>query len=135
MRKTLVIGGIVATVLLTAAASNAQTPVIPGDRLGWDQPAASVAEANAFRYIISLDGQTPLLPTEAVCTGTVSPFLCTVPFPAVIPGVQRSVTVTARKVIDGSTFLDSAVSAPLVFRLEVVPGTPVNLRRVQGENE
>lgn len=112
----------------------AQTPVTPGDRLGWDQPAASVIEAQSYTYLIAIDGGAPTAVTGATCTGTTSPFVCSVPFPAMTPGVDHSVTVAARKTVNNVN-LDSPFSAPAVFRLEVVPGTPVNIRRVSGSGD
>ncbi len=124
-------------VLLLAGSASAQTPVVPGDKVGWDQPAASLAEASGFSYLLQIDALAPVVvgPAAVTCTGATSPYLCSTAFPAATPGVQHNLAVAARRVVAGPpvTNLDSAFSAPLVFRLEVIPGTPVNVRRIAGE--
>lgn len=109
----------------------AQTSTVPGDRIGWDQPAASPEEANSYQYRFSLDGGPATVAAGVTCTGAASPYTCVGNFPATTPG-QHSLVIVARRIVDATTFLDSAPSAAFVFRLEVVPGTPANLRRVIG---
>lgn len=41
----------------------------------WDQPAGSLAEANAMRVRVKYDA-TPTQPAVLICTGSASPFAC-----------------------------------------------------------
>lgn len=127
------ITAIVLTLGLAASAS-AQS-VLPGDKLGWDAPASNLAAAQAQTYMIQVDTAAPFAATGVTCTGTVSPFACVTAFPAATPGVNHEVKVAARATVtvDGKpTVLTSSYSTPLVFQLVVIPGTPVNVRRIPG---
>jgi hypothetical protein len=124
-------------VLLLAGSASAQTPVVPGDKIGWDQQAGSLAEAAGYSYLLQVDALTPTVvaPAAVTCTGAASPYLCTTTFPAATPGASHSVKVAARIVVPGTPAVnvDSPFSTPLVFQLVVIPGTPVNVRRIAGE--
>lgn len=89
-------------------------------KLAWDQPASSLADAQALTYAVTVDGG-PRVTVTATCTGTVSPFLCTTPLPALTPGGRRNIVVYA------STGLLESASIP--FQLSV-PGVPAGLRAV-----
>lgn len=118
------------------ASANAQTtPVVPGDRLGWNQPATSLAEAQGYTYLVRIDVQPPVAFSGAAvtCIGTESPFLCSIPFPSTSVGVDHEVTVAARKVVNGTNVDSPFANPPLVFQLVVVPGTPINIRRISGD--
>lgn len=138
MRRSIaVISAALAVLALAGTASAQSTPVVPGDRLGWNQPATSLGEAAGYSYLIRIDAQPPtvVLPAGVTCVGTASPFLCSVPFPAATPGVDHNVTVAARKVVSGTNVDSPFAEPPLVFQLVVVPGTPVNVRRIGGADE
>jgi hypothetical protein len=124
-----------------AAPAAAQIPVVPGDRLGWTQQAASVTDAISYTYLVKIDTNAVLIINSPVCnpsTPQVTPptFECSVPFPAATPSVPHQLTMAARRVVtvDGKPAnLDSPYSSPaLSFALEFVPGTPVNVRRISG---
>ena len=140
MRQTIRAAALTLFALGVATGAFAQTPVVPGDRLGWTQPAASVTEATGYTYLIKIDTNAVLIVTNPVCNPVVPQttppaFDCAVTFPAATPGPHQ-LTMAARKTVtvDGKPVnLDSPFSSPaLSFSLEFVPGTPVNIRRVGG---
>jgi hypothetical protein len=92
-----------------------------GLKLGWNQPAASLAEATSFTYKYYPDNSLNGVTVTATCSGTASPFLCIAGFPVFTPG-QHTLTMTATS----QEGLESPKSSPpLGF---TVPGTPVNPR-------
>ena len=128
---TVRISVLIALVLSTALL--AQTPTLPGDRLGFDQSAATLAEAQSYTYRIYLDAATVGVTIVATCTGAVSPFSCTAPLPALTTGTHTS-QLTASLVLpppDGR-IVESTKSAVFTFRLFAAPASPSGQRIVPG---
>lgn len=118
--------------LLNPATIFAQSTVVPGDRLGWDQSAPDASTAQNYTYNVKLDTGAPnQLTSPVTCVGTAVPneFFCTTPFPAATPSVQHELRLEATTVINGTT-VSSGFSSPLVFQLAFIPGVPGNVRRI-----
>lgn len=112
--------------VLVAVPAMAQTQVVGTERVGWDQPAATLAAAQGYAYEY-VDGSAPSVPLSGVaCSGTASPFVCAVRLPALTTGIH-SVRVVASVTVNGTT-LTSPQSAPLSLLMMAVPATPQNLR-------
>ena len=108
--------------LLLATIASGQTGT-PASKLTWDQTAPDLASAAAYTYLYYPDGATTSVTLTAVtCTGTVSPFVCQVAFPAFTPG-SHTLTLSASNVAG-----ESAHSAPFAFVFVVVPSVPTNIR-------
>lgn len=95
----------------------------PSSRLGWDQPATTLAEASGYTYkYYANTATTGINFTGVTCVGTTAPFNCSAPFPAFTPG-SHTIQITASNVAG-----ESAKSAVFSFTFVVVPGIPVNIR-------
>lgn len=106
----------------------AQTPVTTANKIGWDQQAPSLAEAQAYTYKYYPDGVTiGIVLTGVTCTavnaptGTVVP-QCEVAFPAFTPG-SHTLTLTA-----SNSAGESVKSPTLSFAFVIIPTAPSNLR-------
>lgn len=120
MKKTLLAA---AALFLLSTPLYAQTTA--KDKLAWDQTAPDVATAQAYTYSAYADTATVGTTLSPVtCTGTVSPFLCSVPFPAFTPG-PHTLQVTASNVAG-----ESLKSNVFSFTFVVVPTAPANLRKI-----
>lgn len=119
----------VVVLLVCAAPAFAQTPVLGTERLTWDQPAATLAVAQAFEYRVYIDAAATGTVVAASCAGTASPFVCSTPFPAATPGVHNTpgIQVTATS-ISGTVRAESLKSTALPFVLVVAPLAPTNVR-------
>jgi len=107
---------------LSAGYASAQTPATGSNKIGWDQTALTLAEAQGYTYKYYPDAATAgIVLTNVVCTGTTSPFKCEVAFPAFTPG-NHSLTLTTSNLAG-----ESVKSAPLNFAFVVTPSAPVNL--------
>lgn len=116
--RRLILGGL----LLWAVEVAAQT-AIPTSKFAWDQGAATLAEAQAYTYRSYSDGAaTGVVLSAVVCTGTASPFVCTVPVPAYTPGTH-TVAFTAANLAG-----ESAKSTTLSFTMVIQPSAPTNPR-------
>lgn len=118
---------IVSLILVGAfvAPAGAQAPATASSRLAWDQAAPTLAEANAYTYRYYPDGATAGIAFAAgsvTCSGTASPFVCIVNFPAFTPG-NHTLTLTAANVAG-----ESAPSVVLTFQMVVTPAVPANPR-------
>jgi len=100
----------------------AQPPATSANRFAFDQPAPDLATATSYTYRLYADGATTGTILVVACTGTASPFPCSVPIGAFTPG-PHSVTMSAANVAG-----ESARSAPLLFTMVVIPSAPTNLR-------
>jgi len=109
-----------ALILVTATAVLAQA--IPTSKLGWDQGAPTLAEAQGYTYLVYADGATTPLTLTATCVGTATPFQCEAPFPAFTPG-NHTLTMSAKNAAG-----ESAKTAPFPFTFVVIPATPTGLR-------
>ena len=115
MKKLVLILFLIPTLLFAQA--------IPTSKLIWDQDAPSLTDAQSYTYKYYADGSTTGVAfTGVTCTGTVSPFTCTVNFPAFTPG-NNSITLTSSNIAG-----ESAKSAPLDFTFIVTPSSPRNIR-------
>lgn len=105
-----------------ASVASAQTGSA-NNKLAWDQPAASIAEAQSLTYKLYADGSATAstLPT-ATCTGATAPYSCTVPFPAFTPG-SHTVQLSASNAAG-----ESSKSAAFGFTFVVIPASPANIR-------
>lgn len=109
-------------ILLVASTVYAQPPVTGANKIGWDQAAPTLADAQGYTYKYYPDSATVGTTLVSVtCAGTVSPYQCQVPFPAFTPG-PHNLTLTA-----GNLAGESVKSAPLSFAFVVTPGAPTNL--------
>jgi hypothetical protein len=121
--KRLILVALVFAMLGFAASASAQTPANPGNKIGWDQPASALAEAQGYTYKYYADaGIVGVTLTPVACTGTASPFQCEVAFPAFTPGAH-TLALTA-----SNTAGESVKSAPLAFTFVVIPSAPTSLR-------
>lgn len=122
MRRHLFTVVLIALVAVAAPAF-AQAPVTGANKIGWDQAAPTLADAQGYTYKYYADAATTGITLAGVtCAGTTSPYQCEVPFPAFTPG-NHTLTLTA-----GNLAGESVKSAPLSFAFVVTPGAPVNLR-------
>lgn len=105
-----------------ASVASAQTGSA-NNKLAWDQPAASIAEAQSLTYKLYADGAATAstLPT-ATCTGATAPYACSVPFPAFTPG-SHTVQLSASNAAG-----ESPKSAAFGFTFVVIPASPANIR-------
>lgn len=115
--------------LALAGSAGAQTSIIAGDKLAWDQQAATLAEAQAATYKHYDDASaTGIVLTPVTCNALVPPlagnFTCETPFPAFTPGAAHGIALTA-----GNLAGESLRSTAFNFLLVVVPNAPTNLRR------
>jgi glucose/arabinose dehydrogenase len=86
--------------------------VSPGDRLGWVQQAADAAEVASFQFALYVDGtRTTLSGVSCTPVGGSSGFDCSGTLPALSAGTHT--LELASFVVDGSTVIESARSAPL----------------------
>ena len=108
----------------SAAVSSAQSAT-PSSRLGWDQGAPTLADANGYTYKSFADGVAPgVVLTGVTCAGTTSPYACVVNFPAFTPG-SHTIQISAANIAG-----ESLPSAPFSFVFVVTPAVPANLRLV-----
>lgn len=115
--------------LLFSCTAHAQTPVVGTERLQFDQAAPDLATAQAYVYRLVIDGVRQAVPVTVTCAGSVSPFACTTPFPALTPG-DHTIALTAAVVVNGVE-AESLPSVALPVRLVVAPNPPQNLRIVR----
>lgn len=118
---------------LVLSASSAFAQAAPTDKFGFDIAAASLAQANGYRYDLELDNvlqPSPLVVTCVTPSGTPVQFSCTAPIPAITP-----TTHTARiRAVDtsGSTPLLGPWSDLLTFTMRATPAKPSGLTIVPG---
>ncbi len=88
------------------------TPVSPGDRLGWSQQAADATEVASFQFALYVDGNRMAL-SGVSCTRAASgaAFDCSGTLPNMSNGTHT--LELASFVVDGSVTIESARSAPL----------------------
>lgn len=114
-------------ILLLLVPTSVYSQAVPTSRLGWDQDAPTLADAQAYTYKYYADGSTTGIVLSGVtCTGTASPFVCSAPFPAFTPGNHR-ITLAAANLAG-----ESDKSLPLDFTFIVTPGVPRGLRIIGG---
>jgi hypothetical protein len=111
------------SILTFASVASAQPPATGTSKIGWDQAAPSLAEAQGYIYKYYPDSATVGTTLNLVtCIGTISPYQCEVAFPAFTPGAH-TLTITA-----GNIAGESAKSSPLNFAFVVTPSIPTNLK-------
>lgn len=111
--------------ILTASVASSQNAV-PTSKLQWNQDGPDLATISAYTYKYYADGAATgtTFPTSTICTGTGTPFVCTVNIPSFTQG-NHSVTITA-----SSAGGESPKSAPLAFTFISVPPTPTGLKLI-----
>lgn len=132
MRRLIVTFALVlAGLVLGATPAAAQGAGKPGDRLAWDQAAATLAEAQGLTYSGYFDGATTAAVLPSTCSGAASPFVCTAPIPPLTTG-DHTVQLTASLVLSlpDNRAIESAKSAVFTFRLFAAPSTPAQIRIV-----
>lgn len=122
---------LISAMLLWSAGAFAQTPSLPGDKLGFDQGAGTLADAQAYVYSAYIDGATTPTLLVATCMGTTSPFACSAPLPPLLTGTH-TVALTAKVVLPDGRSAESAKSAPFSFRIFAAPNAPANIKIVPG---
>jgi hypothetical protein len=106
-----------------ASVAYAQPPATGSSKIGWDQAAPTLAEAQGYTFKYYPDTATVGTTLISVtCVGTVSPYQCEVAFPAFTPGAH-TLTLTANNLAG-----ESVKSAPLSFAFIVTPSSPSNVR-------
>lgn len=120
MKKILL--AILILIPITARAQNA----VPTSKFQWNQDGPDLATVSAYTYKYYADGATTgvTFPTTTICSGTATPFVCTVNFPTFTQG-NHSVMITA-----SSAGGESPKSAPLAFTFISVPPAPTMLRLI-----
>lgn len=114
----------VAAMVMFVSCASAQT-VTSTSKLMWDQQAPDLATAQAYDYRLYPDGAATV-PTPVVgvtCSGTASPFVCVVPFPAFTPGSHTEAATAA------NSAGESLKSTVFAFQFVVIPSPPQNLRK------
>lgn len=104
---------------ITSIALGAQAGA--SSKLVWDQTATDLATANALSYKY-YEGTIAVALSNVICTGTVSPFVCSVAYPAFTPGghtIQLTATNSAG---------ESPKSPVFAFTFVVIPAAPANVR-------
>lgn len=100
-------------------------------KLVWDQEGPNQVAVSAYTYVVYKDGLdtatgaptgTVQVLTGVTCTGLVSPFNCSAPFPSFTPGVH-SLVMTATNAAG-----QSLASTRFSFTFVVVPNAPKNVR-------
>lgn len=95
----------------------------PASKLVWDQSAPTLVDANSYTYKYYPDGATTgITLTGVTCTGTASPFVCQVSWPAFTPS-NHTLQLTATNIAG-----ESIKSDPFAFVFVVTPAKPVNIR-------
>lgn len=113
-------------ICLYAAPALAQTQAIGTENLGWTEAGSSLAEVQAYQYLVADGTAAPVVLTAVTCSGTTSPYACQVRLPALTTGLH-SLAVLARTTVNGQV-LTSAPSAPLSVLIVAVPAVPQNVR-------
>jgi hypothetical protein len=109
--------------LLIASTVYAQPPATGANKLGWDQAAPTLADAQGYTYKYFPDSATTGTALVSVtCIGATSPYQCDVAFPAFTPG-PHTLTLTTSNIAG-----ESVKSLPLNFAFVVTPGAATNLR-------
>lgn len=122
------IGGfVIGFALVVAPDVEAQNPrCLPGCSFGFDQAAATLADAQAMIHRVYLDGSTTgITLSNKSCTGAASPFACQGLSPNMSNG-QHTARFTAANAVG-----ESAMSGPFVFKFgasPTPPATPSNFR-------
>lgn len=115
-----------AILVLVAVPCMAQVVATPQSRLGWDQEAADLAEAQSLTANLYVEGQVgaPIVLAGKICNaGTGTAFFCAATLPPFTSGLH-----TVRLTV-GLAGMESAPSDPLTFRVVIVQ-TPKGLKIV-----
>lgn len=121
-------------ILLSAPVMAAAQPVAgPTSLFQWGvEDVTSLSVAQARRYEVGIDAEPGVTVLVHTCTGTVAPFICTAPIPAVTPTTH---TARVRAVdIRTTTPLVGPFSDPVTFTMTALPGRVINLIVISGGN-
>ena len=103
------------------------TQAVNTSRLAWDQDAPTLEDAQSYTYKYYPDSSTTgIILKEVTCTGTATPFQCSVPFPAFTPG-KHTIQLSASNIAGEGT-----KSSVFSFTFVVVPSAPANIRIIGG---
>lgn len=106
----------------TFAQSGTGQQVYVASHLTWSEAGPDLPTVSGYSYFYFADGSAIATPLQNVtCSGTASPFTCSVLMPAFTPGAH-SLTLEATD-IAGASAASSAVS----FTFVVAPSTPTAL--------
>lgn len=95
----------------------------PTSRLGWDQAAPSLSDAQGFTYKAYVDTSATGIPlTGVTCAGVASPFQCSGAIPTLSAGVhaiQITASTGGQESLKSNTlsFVFRALAAPVNLRL------------------
>lgn len=113
--------------LLLPTVISAQPQTGSNQRFAWDQSAPTLTDAQSYVYKYYPDASTAGVAfSNVVCSGSASPFTCSVLIPAFTPG-NHSITLTASNAAG-----ESAQSSPFAFVFVVTPSVPSNIRIISG---
>lgn len=100
----------------------------PASSILWDQagPDLATVQAFGFKYYADGAGVGVAFPSAVVCTGTVSPFVCKVLFPAFTPGTHTIIVTASDTTVTPA--LESVKTGTLSFKMVLAPAAPTNLR-------
>lgn len=91
-------------------------------QLAWNEVAPDLPTAQSYVYSYFPDNATTgIVLANVTCTGTASPFSCTVQFPSFTAGMH-TLTLSA-----SDTAGVSAQSSPFPFSMVVIPAAPSNI--------
>ena len=117
---------VILPVLLFITAIQPPPPLVVGDKLGWDQAAPTLVEAQAATYKYYLDSSaTGIAFVNVTCSGTVSPFPCQVVTPIFSPG-NHTIQLTASNAAG-----ESLKSSPFAFSFVVTLNSPSGIRIIK----
>lgn len=112
MRLAGLVLGLVMGWAVTASAQALSEKIDPANAVCWDQPATSLAAANAIRVRVTYDAGTATAATQT-CAGAASPFTCNLTTP--IPMAVQTVGTHTVKVEGASVNPDGSLSAYTVL--------------------
>jgi len=109
--------------LLFIINASAQNQASVNQKFAWDQAALTLADAQGYTYKYYADGSTTGINFAGIaCTGSASPFVCSVSIPAFTPG-NHTITITASNIAG-----ESPKSIPFAFAFVVTPAVPTGIR-------
>lgn len=127
-RLLTILAGAVVAVLVAVLVSAQLVPRATADmRLAWDQEAASLADAQAYRYTAYVDGAGEGVAVAAECSGEASPFVCVTPLPVQSLG-DHTVAIAAQQLLGEDLWSGEARSEVFSFRVVDPVRAPGRLR-------
>ena len=112
--------------LVVAVPASAQVVAVGNENLVWDQPDATLVQAQGSTYDVKDGTAAAVVLTNVTCAGTASPFKCQTRLPALTTGLH-SLMVQQRRTVNGQNLL-SGFSQPLAVSIVAIPQIPQNVR-------